>query len=136
MTFSSGEYLYHNGDIPSKALTIHEGWVILFQILEDGSRQILRFALAGDLLSYKTGKDKPIDHSAIAVTEVTVCSFPINGFKDTIAKLPELFFAISSITNILTSRCYSTLTSIAKKMQKQSCLFTIKSAHPRRLTGS
>lgn len=125
--YSAGEYLYHEGDTPSNALTIYQGWVILFKNLVDGSRQILRFALAGDLLSYKTGKKSRLDHSAIAVTDVTACAFPIQGFNDTIAELPELFFAIHSVTDTTTSRCYSTLTSIAKQTAEAKVAYLLLS---------
>jgi len=112
-------------------MTIHDGWVILFKDLEGGKRQILRFALAGDLLSYKTGNNDIIDHSAIAVTEVTVCAFPIQGFKDTIAELPELFFAINSITEILSARCLSTMTTIANYNAETNVAYLLLSLYIR-----
>ena len=111
--FDAGEYLYHEGDTSEKAFTVFDGWVSLFKNLENGDRQILRFALPGDFLCYKTGKNKVLDHSAIAVSNVTVCAFPIDRFHHTIAELPDLAFAISSITEMVTERCHTSLTSIA-----------------------
>ena len=54
-----------------------------------------------------------MDHSAIAVSDVTLCAFPIDRFRNTIAQLPELAFAISSVTETTTQRCHSSLTAIA-----------------------
>lgn len=111
--FDAGEYLYHEGETSEKAFTVFNGWVALFKNLENGDRQILRFALPGDFLCYKTGKNKILDHSAVAVSNVTLCAFPIERFHNTIAELPDLAFAISSITEMVTERCHSALTSIA-----------------------
>lgn len=111
--FSAGEYLYHEGDTSNKAFTINQGWVSIFKDLKEGSRQILHFALAGDLICLKSGRKKILDHSAIAITEVTVCAFPVERFSATIAELPELSFAISAINEVASQRCHATLTSIA-----------------------
>ena len=111
--FSAGEYLYHEGDVSDKAFTVFDGWVTLFKNLENGDRQILRFALPGDFLCYKIGRNKILDHSAIAISNVTLCAFPIDRFRETIADLPELSFAISSISEMVTERCHTALTSIA-----------------------
>ena len=84
VTYAAGEYLYHEGDIPDKAFTVYNGWVILFKDMQNGDRQILRFALPGDFLCYKVGKHKVVDHSAIAVSEAALCAFPIDRFRQTI----------------------------------------------------
>jgi len=126
-TYEAGEYLYHEGDIPEKAFSIYKGWVILFKDMQNGDRQILRFALPGDFLCYKVGKNKIIDHSAIAVSEATVCAFPIERFRDTIAQLPELAFAISSITERTAQRCHSVLTTIASHPAETKIAFLLLS---------
>jgi len=113
VVYEAGEYLYREGDTPEKAYTVYSGWVTLFKNLRNGDRQILRFALPGDFLCYKVGKHRSVDHSAIAASDVTLCAFPIDRFRQTIAELPDLAFAISSITETTTERCHSALTSIA-----------------------
>lgn len=127
LIFDAGEYLYHEGDVPEKAFTVYKGWVILFKGLQNGDRQILRFALPGDFLCYKVGNNKVIDHSAIAVSEATLCAFPIERFRQTIAELPELAFAISSITERTTQRCHSVLTSIASHSAEAKIAFLLLS---------
>ena len=76
--FPEGEHLYYEGDTADHAYTIFKGWVILYKSLENGNRQILRFALPGDFLCYKIGKNRTLDHSAIAVSDATVCTFPLD----------------------------------------------------------
>lgn len=125
--YKTGEYLYHEGDIPAKAFSVYKGWVILFKDMQNGDRQILRFALPGDFLCYKVGKNKVIDHSAIAVSETTVCAFPIERFRGAITQLPELAFAISSITERTTQRCHSVLTTIASHPAETKISFLLLS---------
>jgi len=127
VVYEAGEYLYHEGDVPEKAYTIYKGWVILFKDMQDGHRQILRFALPGDFLCYKVGNNKIIDHSAIAVSEATLCAFPIDRFRETISQLPELAFAISSITERTTQRCHTVLTTIASHSAETKIAFLLLS---------
>ncbi|NOQ89675.1 MAG: cyclic nucleotide-binding domain-containing protein, partial [Gammaproteobacteria bacterium] len=127
VVYEAGEYLYHEGDIPEKAYTLYKGWVILFKDMQDGRRQILRFALPGDFLCYKVGNNKVIDHSAIAVSEATLCVFPIDRFRETISQMPDLAFAISSITERTTQRCHTVLTTIASHPAEAKVAFLLLS---------
>ncbi len=127
MTYAAGEYLYHEGDIPDKAFTVYNGWIILFKDMQNGDRQILRFALPGDFLCYKVGNHNIVDHSAIAVSEVTLCAFPIDRFRDTISELPDLAFAISSITERTIQRCHTALTTIASHPAESKIAFLLLS---------
>jgi len=127
LIYAAGEYLYHEGDIPDKAFTVYKGWIILFKDMQNGDRQILRFALPGDFLCYKVGNHKVLDHSAIAVSEATLCAFPIERFRETIAELPDLAFAISSITDRTTQRCHTALTTIASHPAETKIAFLLLS---------
>ncbi len=131
VSFSAGEYLYHEGTKPDKAFTVYEGWVTLFKNLENGDRQILRFALPGDFLCFNVGHNRVLDHSAVAVSDVTLCAFPIDRFKDTISQLPELAFAISSITEAVTRRCHTVLTSIASHSAETKIAYLLLSLYVR-----
>ncbi len=127
----AGEHLYHEGDESDKAFTLHTGWISLFKNLEDGNRQILRFALPGDFLCYKMGKNKTLDHSAIALSEVTLCAFPIDRFRNIIAELPELSFAISAMTELVAERCHTVLTSIASHTAEAKVSYLLLSLYLR-----
>lgn len=129
--YSVGEYLYHEGDSADKAFTLYTGWVSLFKNLRNGDRQILRFALPGDFLCYKVGHNNTLDHSAIAISEVTLCAFPIDRFRGLISELPDLAFAISSITDMVTERCHSSLTSIASHAAETKVAFLLLSLYIR-----
>lgn len=135
-TYKAGEYLYHEGDTSEKAFTVYSGWVTLFKSLKNGDRQILRFALPGDFLCYKVGKHKAVDHSAIAASDVTLCTFPLDRFRQTISELPDLAFAISSVTETTTQRCHSALTSIASHPAETKVAFLLLSLYIREISLS
>lgn len=134
VTYDVGEYLYREGDVPEKAFTINKGWIILFKNMQNGDRQILRFALPGDFLSYKVGNNKVMDHSAVIVSEASLCVFPIERFRDAISELPELAFAISSITERTTQRCHSVLTTIASHPAESKIAFLLLSLFIREIS--
>lgn len=131
MTYSAGEYLYHEGDKAEKAFTLYTGWVRLFKNLKNGDRQILRFALAGDFLSYKVGRNNILDHSAVAISDATLCAFPIDRFRNLISEVPDISFAISSVTNLTTERCHTSLTSIASHPAESKVAFLLLSLYLR-----
>ena len=131
VTYSAGEYLYHEGDKADKAYTMYTGWVRLFKNLENGDRQILRFALPGDFLCYKIGHNNVLDHSAVAISDVTMCAFPIDRFRAVISELPDLAFAISSITDMVTERCHTALTSIASHPAEAKVAYLLLSLYVR-----
>ncbi len=134
VSYTTGEYLYHEGDIPTRAFTVYKGWVTLFKNLRNGDRQILRFALPGDFLCYKVGKNKHIDHSAIAVSDVTLCAFPIDRFREVISELPELSFALSSITETTIKRCHTALTTIASHPAETKVAYLLLSLYIREMS--
>ena len=125
--YTTGEHLYREGDSADHAFTLYDGWVILYKSLENGSRQILRFALPGDFLCFKIGKNKRLDHSAVAVSDVTLCAFPIDRFKSTIAELPELALALGSMTTLISERCHTALTTIASHPAESKVAFLLLS---------
>lgn len=127
VTYSAGEYLYHEGETPKNAFTLYSGWVTLFKNLQNGDRQILRFALPGDFLCFKVGKHRAVDHSAIATSDVTLCTFPINRFQALISELPQLAFAISSVTETTIQRCHTSLTTIASHPAETKIAFLLLS---------
>lgn len=132
--FAEGEHLYYEGDKAQQVYTVYKGWVILYKSLENGNRQILRFALPGDLLCFKVGTNKVMDHSAIAVSEASLCAFPIERFKKTVKELPELAVALSSMSCLISERYHSMLTTIASHPAETKVAFLLLSLYIRQFS--
>ncbi|MBI1365185.1 MAG: helix-turn-helix domain-containing protein [Alphaproteobacteria bacterium] len=72
-TFRKGEEIYASGAQAGVLLKVCSGAVILFQLLEDGRRQIIDFAAAGEILHFEF--DGVLDHFAEALTDVEIVEF-------------------------------------------------------------
>ena len=79
----SGSDLYRQGDICSTYYVVLSGWIALSALLDDGSCQILDFALPGAVLGFQSGAGAPMYHSARCLSAVRVYAFP-RGKLDTI----------------------------------------------------
>lgn len=109
------DHLYQAGSFPPYSFTLFNGWLILYKLLENGDRQILRFVLPGDFICFRPDPGKPVDHSAQALTHVTVCAFPQKELLETLMRLPELFMRVNQINAMESERCREVLTSVARK---------------------
>jgi len=79
----SGSDLYRQGDICPTYYVVLSGWIALSALLDDGSCQILDFALPGAVLGFQSGAGAPMYHSARCLSVVRVYAFPW-GKLDTI----------------------------------------------------
>lgn len=75
LSIPSKQHLYRRGDMENPTVTLCSGWAMLYRILRDGRRQIIRIALPGDLLAFRPNTSNPMDHSAVAITDAQVCAF-------------------------------------------------------------
>src|SRR3974377_678154 len=71
-----GSELYRQGEICSTYFIVLNGWVALSVLLDDGSCQILDFALPGAVLGFQSSPDAPMYHSARCLSIVRVYAFP------------------------------------------------------------
>ena len=69
---SVGSDLYRQGDPCSTYYIVLSGWIALSVLLDDGSCQILDFALPGAVLGFQSGPDAPMYHSARCLSVVRV----------------------------------------------------------------
>ena len=72
----SGSDLYRQGEICSTYYVVLSGWIALSALLDDGSCQILDFALPGAVLGFQSGAGAPMYHSARCLSVVRVYAFP------------------------------------------------------------
>src|SRR5215471_15557958 len=56
--------------------TVLNGWAFRYKVLSDGRRQILNYALAGDIVGLQGAVMKEMEHSVEALTPTTLCVFP------------------------------------------------------------
>ncbi len=72
--FSAGQIIHAEGEKPAYFCAVVTGVVKLMKSLANGNQQIVGLLLAGDFLGRPFGQDSRT--SAVAATEVQICSFP------------------------------------------------------------
>lgn len=68
----AGRDLFRAGDRGEAIYCFVEGWAALYNVLEDGRKQILQFAYPGAVLAFSPKRGGVMDHSAQAITDVKV----------------------------------------------------------------
>ncbi|MFZ5790966.1 MAG: Crp/Fnr family transcriptional regulator [Pseudomonadota bacterium] len=83
-------HLYRPGDKPAELYNLLDGWIALYRILEDGTRQVLQVVLPGAFIGYQPSLEEPMAHGAECITDVSVCVFPRKAFPDLLEKYPAV----------------------------------------------
>ena len=77
--------------------TILEGWAFRHKQIEDGRRQVLNFALPGDLLGLQIAVMNDMQHTVSALTRTRLCVFQRDKVWSVFADHPALGFAMTWI---------------------------------------
>lgn len=117
--FPVGSDLFFQGEISNELYTLLDGWVHLYQILEDGRRQILDFALPGAFLGFQPDLGAPMAHSAQCLTEVAVCVFPRSKLFDLFRAHPELALRMAWITSRDWTLANEHLTNVGRRSARE-----------------
>jgi CRP/FNR family transcriptional regulator, anaerobic regulatory protein len=75
--------------------TVLSGWAFRYKALPDGRRQILNFALPGDLVGVQGSMFDKMEHSVEALTDLTLCTFPRDKFSKLFSGYPRLAFDVT-----------------------------------------
>ena len=73
---SAGQTILIENESSAHLYTVLSGWLMKYKMLEDGRRQIINFAVPGDLLGLQAATFGKMQHSVEALTDVTLCVFP------------------------------------------------------------
>jgi CRP-like cAMP-binding protein len=72
----AGLPVYRQGEPTGDLFNLVSGWVMQYQDLEDGRRQILRFLVPGALFGYEPSGVKGMCHGAETLTNASLCVVP------------------------------------------------------------
>jgi len=79
--------------------TILEGWAFRHKQIEDGRRQVLNFALPGDLVGLQLAIMNEMQHTVTALTRTRLCVFQRDRVWSVFAGHPDLSFAMTWIAS-------------------------------------
>jgi len=86
----AGTTLFHQGEPFDYVLIVRSGWVLTCKVFQDGQRQIIRFALPGDLIGFEGNETSGMAYSAEAISDVTLCGVKHSVFFTVCAGSPQL----------------------------------------------
>lgn len=94
----AGGSLLVEGDHSAHVYTVVSGWGFRFKTLEDGRRQILNYIMPGDLIGMQSALMDEMQHSAQAISPMTMCVFERRRLPDLYRTQPGLAFDITWLT--------------------------------------
>ena len=78
-SFAPKELVFAQGDAATRVFSLSKGVVRIYKLLPDGRRQVVGFALAGDMLGLTLSETHALTSEAIEPT--VACSFPRAAFR-------------------------------------------------------
>lgn len=78
-----------------RLFTLYSGWAFRYKTLSDGRRQILSFLLPGDFIGLQDEFADGHGHGVDAVTDVSLCVFPVERLWDLFRTHPKLGYDIT-----------------------------------------
>jgi len=96
--FRGGEYIFRAGDPVREAYTLFDGYAVVYRLLEDGERQVVRFLMPGDLLCTLPGEEATWRTSAKAVEHAVTCVLSLERLNELFQNEISFAHAIARIS--------------------------------------
>lgn len=116
---SAGQDLFGLGEPCDAVYNLVEGWVFLYNILEDGRQQILHFGLPGSVLGFHASRGAPATYGVRALTDVVVCVIPRENFGRLSREHPEIGMRLASLISRDRNLSFGHLTSIGRHCARE-----------------
>jgi CRP-like cAMP-binding protein len=107
-------------DLPTDAVyVLNEGWAIVYDLSESGRRQILSFAVSGDVLGYQPDHTKPISYRIQALTGLVVRIISREVVERACAKDPQVAMRMARSIANERNLAYDHLSSVGKQRARE-----------------
>lgn len=113
--FESGSTVLMQGTHSAHLYTLLSGWALRYKTLPDGRRQILNFALPGDLIGLQSAIMEEMQHSVETLTDCVFCLFPRDRLWDLFKNHPTLAFDVTWLTSREEDLIGEHLTSVGRR---------------------
>lgn len=119
LEYKVGQDLFSLGEPCDSIFNLLEGWVILYNLLEDGRRQILHFALPGAVLGFHPGGGAMMTYGAQALTDIVVSTIPHKALQPIVNQQPEFGLRLAWLVARDCTLAYDRLTSIGRHSARE-----------------
>lgn len=87
---AKGQDIVREGDQPSQCCVVLDGWACRYKMLDDGSRQILCFQIAGDFTDLQSLHLEAMDHNIGTLGKCAVAFVPHRALRTLITDHPRI----------------------------------------------
>jgi CRP/FNR family transcriptional regulator, anaerobic regulatory protein len=115
----AGSDLYRQGDTCASYFIVLNGWLALSVVFDDGSCQILDFALPGAVLGFQQAPNAPMYHSARCLSVVRAYAFPRRKLDMIIETNPRLAILLCRQITANEARAHDHLANIGIRDARQ-----------------
>ncbi|MBI1220744.1 MAG: helix-turn-helix domain-containing protein [Rhodobacteraceae bacterium] len=115
----AGGDLFGIGESCDSVYNLVEGWMFLYNILEDGRRQILHFALPGAVLGFHPGWGAMTTYGVQALTDSVVCVIPRKALEPLSKRYPGIGMRLAWLISRDNSLAFDHLTSIGRRSARE-----------------
>ncbi len=115
----AGSDLFRQGERGEAIYTLVDGWIALYNLREDGHRQILQFALPGAVLAFVPARETVMNYSAQALTDAVVCIIPHESLGRLLMANPEIGMQLAGIISQDRTLAYDHLFSIGRHSARE-----------------
>jgi len=119
------------GNSSAHLYTVLSGWAFRYKMLEDGRRQILNYALPGDLIGLQAGLMGVMEHSIEALTPLRLCVFERSGMDELYRNYPGLAFDVTWLASREEQLLDENLLSIGRRSAIERTAYLLASLHAR-----
>jgi CRP-like cAMP-binding protein len=115
----AGQDLLSLGEPCDAIYNLVDGWMVLYNLLEDGRRQILHFALPGAVLGFHPAHGAMMTYGAQALTDAMVCVIPHKALGALSRQYPEIGLRLAWLMARDSNLSFAHLTSIGRHSARE-----------------
>lgn len=113
-----GGTLLRENDRSGELFVLKRGTMMSYMLLDDGSRQIVRFLFPGDLIGLSALTHRHSPEAVVALSECEVAPFDRALFADTVMRQPRLFALVLAVVQVDRVVCTDRLAAVGRTSAK------------------
>ncbi len=117
-SFPPKALLFEQGQPSAHVFAIADGWVAMHHVLPNGARQVLDFALAGDVVGVEQ-PEGPMEYTAECLSRVEALAFPRERIDDLVTLAPDVAAEIIRVGSASLNRARDLIINVSRRTARE-----------------
>lgn len=117
--------LFRLGERGDAIYSLVDGWVALYNLLEDGRKQIIQFSLPGAILAFIPARGATMNYSAQALTDVVVGIITHENLSRLAKDNPEVGMQLAGLISRDRGLAYDHLSSMGRRSARERVAYLL-----------